>query len=204
MPLWTVDVREGELQVSDTSPTRSPGGSPLVAVVMGSDSDLPTMGGATEALAEFAIPYEVRILSAHRTIDETLTFTRGAADRGLKVIVAGAGAAQVLDVALVKLDVRQRIAVSVSVPRDVAARNLELLARHVDPDHPALGSDQAGQDEAVPAAAAAEIEHRAAFERRRQRRTATVEALADLGMNVLHQPAQVLRHGVGAAAGTGL
>ena len=47
--------------------------SPLVAVTMGSDSDLPTMRGAIEALAEFDVPIEVRILSAHRTPDEMLT-----------------------------------------------------------------------------------------------------------------------------------
>jgi 5-(carboxyamino)imidazole ribonucleotide mutase len=60
---------------------------------MGSDSDLPTMQGAIEALAEFEIPFEVRILSAHRTPDEMLAFARQAAGRGLKVIVAGAGGA---------------------------------------------------------------------------------------------------------------
>jgi 5-(carboxyamino)imidazole ribonucleotide mutase len=73
-----------------------PAGTPQVAVVMGSDSDLPTMRGASEALAEFAVPFEVRILSAHRTPDETLAFAREAAGRGLKVIVAGAGAAAAL------------------------------------------------------------------------------------------------------------
>ena len=65
----------------------------LVAVAMGSDSDLPTMQGAIDALAEFDIPTEVRILSAHRTPDEMLAFARGAAGRGLKVLVAGAGGA---------------------------------------------------------------------------------------------------------------
>ena len=68
-------------------------GSPLVAVAMGSDSDLPTMRGAIEALAEFDVPTEVRILSAHRTPDEMLAYARAAADRGVRVIVAGAGGA---------------------------------------------------------------------------------------------------------------
>ena len=68
-------------------------GLPLVAVAMGSDSDLPTMRGAIDALAEFDVPTEVRILSAHRTPDEMLAFARAAADRGLRVIVAGAGGA---------------------------------------------------------------------------------------------------------------
>ena len=67
--------------------------APLVAVVMGSDSDLPVMRGAIDALAEFGLRAEVRILSAHRTPAEMLEFARQAAGRGLKVIVAGAGGA---------------------------------------------------------------------------------------------------------------
>ncbi|HEV2106753.1 MAG TPA: 5-(carboxyamino)imidazole ribonucleotide mutase [Thermomicrobiales bacterium] len=65
----------------------------LVGVTMGSDSDLPVMRGAIDALAEFDVATEVRILSAHRTPDEMLAYARSAADRGLKVIVAGAGGA---------------------------------------------------------------------------------------------------------------
>jgi 5-(carboxyamino)imidazole ribonucleotide mutase len=60
---------------------------------MGSDSDLPTMRAAVDALAEFGIATEVRILSAHRTPDEMLTYARQAAGRGLKVVIAGAGGA---------------------------------------------------------------------------------------------------------------
>ena len=66
---------------------------PLVGVVMGSDSDLATMRAAVEALSEFGVPYEVRILSAHRTPDEMLAYARTAAARGLHVIIAGAGGA---------------------------------------------------------------------------------------------------------------
>ncbi len=66
---------------------------PLVGVAMGSDSDLPVMQAAIDALAEFAIPYEVRILSAHRTPDAMIAYARAAAERGLKVIIAGAGGA---------------------------------------------------------------------------------------------------------------
>jgi 5-(carboxyamino)imidazole ribonucleotide mutase len=66
---------------------------PRVAVVMGSDSDLGVMRAAVEALAEFGLRAEVRILSAHRTPWEMLEFARGAADRGFQVIVAGAGGA---------------------------------------------------------------------------------------------------------------
>jgi 5-(carboxyamino)imidazole ribonucleotide mutase len=67
--------------------------SPLVAVVMGSMSDLEVMSGAARTLGDFAVPHEVRILSAHRTPDDMLDFARTASDRGLKVIVAGAGGA---------------------------------------------------------------------------------------------------------------
>lgn len=66
---------------------------PRVGVVMGSDSDLPTMEGAIDALAEFGIPVEVRILSAHRTPDEMFEYAREAAGRGVRVIIAGAGGA---------------------------------------------------------------------------------------------------------------
>src|SRR3984885_5865457 len=63
---------------------------------MGSDSDLPVMQGAIDALGEFDIPFEVRIISAHRTPDEMSTYAHSAAERGLKVIVAGAGGAPAL------------------------------------------------------------------------------------------------------------
>jgi len=66
---------------------------PLVAVVMGSASDMPVMEGAVEALAEFGVPHEVRVVSAHRTPDDMLAFGRQAAGRGFRVIIAGAGGA---------------------------------------------------------------------------------------------------------------
>ena len=68
-------------------------GSPRVGVIMGSDSDLPTMQGAIDVLVEFGVAYEVRIVSAHRTPDVMTEYARTAADRGLEVIVAGAGGA---------------------------------------------------------------------------------------------------------------
>ncbi len=64
-----------------------------VGVIMGSDSDWPTMQGAAEVLDEFGIPYEVHVVSAHRTPQRMLDYATSAADRGLKVIVAGAGGA---------------------------------------------------------------------------------------------------------------
>ena len=66
---------------------------PIVAVVMGSDSDLPVMSETTKILDEFGVAHEVLIVSAHRTPDRCRTFARGAAGRGIKVIVAGAGKA---------------------------------------------------------------------------------------------------------------
>ena len=65
----------------------------LVAVVMGSDSDLPTMQPAVAMLEEFGLAVEVRVLSAHRTPLEMVSFAQQAASRGLKVIIAGAGGA---------------------------------------------------------------------------------------------------------------
>ncbi len=67
--------------------------TPLVAIVMGSDSDLPTLKPAVSLLEKFAIAHEVRILSAHRTPLEMVDFAQHAEQRGLKVIIAGAGGA---------------------------------------------------------------------------------------------------------------
>lgn len=66
---------------------------PLVGVIMGSDSDLPVMQAAADALAEFSVPHEVRIISAHRTPIDMIEYAQGAAARGLRVIIAGAGGA---------------------------------------------------------------------------------------------------------------
>ena len=66
---------------------------PKVGVIMGSDSDLKVMDPAAEALAEFGISHEVRVMSAHRTPFDMLEYASGAAGRGLAVIIAGAGGA---------------------------------------------------------------------------------------------------------------
>jgi 5-(carboxyamino)imidazole ribonucleotide mutase len=66
---------------------------PLVGIVMGSDSDWPVMEAAAEALAELDVPVEVDVVSAHRQPDKMVDYGRTAADRGLRVIVAGAGGA---------------------------------------------------------------------------------------------------------------
>jgi 5-(carboxyamino)imidazole ribonucleotide mutase len=65
----------------------------LVAVIMGSDSDLPTLRPAVEILERLGVACEVRVLSAHRTPREMVAFAEGAAARGLKVVIAGAGGA---------------------------------------------------------------------------------------------------------------
>lgn len=66
---------------------------PQVCIVMGSKSDLPTMEYTMATLKEFDVPYEVRILSAHRTPRETLVLSEQAAERGIRVFIAGAGGA---------------------------------------------------------------------------------------------------------------
>ncbi|HET6699722.1 MAG TPA: 5-(carboxyamino)imidazole ribonucleotide mutase [Nocardioidaceae bacterium] len=68
-------------------------GAPRVGIVMGSDSDWPVMRAAAEALAEFDIGYEADVVSAHRMPEQMLDYGKRAAERGLEVIVAGAGGA---------------------------------------------------------------------------------------------------------------
>jgi 5-(carboxyamino)imidazole ribonucleotide mutase len=89
----------------DTNPTPDPAGdtdpnlgreasaSPAVGLIMGSDSDWPTLEAAALALAEFDVRFEVGVVSAHRTPRRMLDYAANAADRGIKVIIAGAGGA---------------------------------------------------------------------------------------------------------------
>ena len=76
------------MTTADSSTTR-----PVVGVVMGSDSDWPVMEAAAQALEGFGVPYEADVVSAHRMPAEMIAYGQGAADRGLRVIVAGAGGA---------------------------------------------------------------------------------------------------------------
>lgn len=69
---------------------------PLVSIIMGSTSDLPVMEKACKFLDEMHIPFEVNALSAHRTPDAVEAFAKGAKERGIKVIIAGAGMAAAL------------------------------------------------------------------------------------------------------------
>jgi len=127
---------------------------PLVAVVMGSSSDLDVMGGAGDVLKEFGIAHEVRVVSAHRTPDDMIAFGHAAVGRGLKVIIAGAGGAAHLPgmlaavtplpvigvpVALSQLDGLDSLLSIVQMPRGVpvatvavnGARNAGLLAARI-------------------------------------------------------------------------
>lgn len=127
------------------------GSRPLVAVVMGSASDLPVMQGAVEMLTRFDVPHEVRVVSAHRTPSEMLAYGQEAAGRGLRVLIAGAGGAAHLPgmlasvttlpvigvpVALSQLDGLDSLLSIVQMPRGVpvatmavnGARNAGLLA----------------------------------------------------------------------------
>lgn len=76
--------------MSENAPTQTP---PTVGVVMGSDSDWPVMQAAAQALDEFVVPYEVDVVSAHRMPKEMIEYGAAAAERGLRVIIAGAGGA---------------------------------------------------------------------------------------------------------------
>ena len=124
---------------------------PVVGVIMGSDSDWPVMRAAAEALAEFDVAYEVGVYSAHRTPQRMLDYATGAAGRGLRVVIAGAGGAAHLPglvaaatplpvlgvpVPLAKLDGLDSLLSIVQMPAGVpvatvaigAARNAGLLA----------------------------------------------------------------------------
>ncbi|MDO6387806.1 MULTISPECIES: 5-(carboxyamino)imidazole ribonucleotide mutase [unclassified Uliginosibacterium] len=67
--------------------------TPVIGIVMGSNSDWPTMQAAAKVLKEFGIPYEARVVSAHRTPDLMFEYAEAARGRGLKAIIAGAGGA---------------------------------------------------------------------------------------------------------------
>lgn len=67
--------------------------APLIGIIMGSQSDWETMRHAAEMLDRLQVPYEARVVSAHRTPDRLYSYAKGASERGLKVIVAGAGGA---------------------------------------------------------------------------------------------------------------
>ena len=80
-------------EVSGTTTGTAGSGRPVVGIVMGSDSDWPVLGAAAEVLDEFGVAYEADVVSAHRMPTEMIDYGRAAAERGLRVIIAGAGGA---------------------------------------------------------------------------------------------------------------
>jgi 5-(carboxyamino)imidazole ribonucleotide mutase len=90
--------------------------TPLVGIVMGSASDAKVMEGALEALREHGVDAEVRVLSAHRTPDEVLAWARSAHDRGLRVLIAGAGGAAHLAGVVAAASLLPVIGVPISIP----------------------------------------------------------------------------------------
>lgn len=91
--------------------------TPVVGVVMGSDSDWNVMSDAVEALKEFGISYEVEVLSAHRTPERMIEWGKAAAGRGIKVIIAGAGGAAHLPGMLASVSTLPVIGVPVSLSK---------------------------------------------------------------------------------------
>ena len=76
-----------------SNPVDQPGGTPRVGIVMGSDSDWPTMRAAADILEEFGVAYEADVVSAHRMPTEMVEYGQRAHERGLSVVIAGAGGA---------------------------------------------------------------------------------------------------------------
>jgi phosphoribosylaminoimidazole carboxylase len=81
------------LECSEIDPSSSSSSRPQVGIIMGSDSDLPTMKAAAEILDHFSISYELSIVSAHRTPNRMYSYAQSAVERGIQVIIAGAGGA---------------------------------------------------------------------------------------------------------------
>lgn len=88
-----VDCLPGAYKERVVAPETHDSPNPLVSIIMGSDSDLPIMLPATTILTSFGVPYELSIVSAHRTPARMVEFARTAEGRGVKVVIAGAGGA---------------------------------------------------------------------------------------------------------------
>lgn len=93
--------------------------NPLVGIIMGSQSDLEVMQAAAEILKQFEVPYELSIVSAHRTPDRMRTYALGAKARGLKVIIAGAGGAAHLPGMVAAYTILPVIGVPVKSPNSI-------------------------------------------------------------------------------------
>ena len=90
-----------------------------IGIIMGSDSDLPVMRGAAEIIEEFAVPFEMTIVSAHRTPERMFEYAGSAVDRGLGVIIAGAGGAAHLPGMVAALTVVPVVGVPVSATKSL-------------------------------------------------------------------------------------
>jgi 5-(carboxyamino)imidazole ribonucleotide mutase len=97
--------------------TDSTAPAPLVSIIMGSDSDWPTMRAAAEILTELGVPFEADVVSAHRTPDKMVRYARAAAGRGLRVVIAGAGGAAHLPGMVASLTTLPVIGVPVQLAR---------------------------------------------------------------------------------------
>ena len=114
--------------MSEVSGTTVSKARPVVGIVMGSDSDWPVMGAAAEVLDEFGVAYEADVVSAHRMPTEMIDYGRAAAERGLRVIIAGAGGAAHLPGMLAAVTELPVIGVPVATVSIGGARNAGLLA----------------------------------------------------------------------------
>jgi len=95
-PTTSITVLDSEAKTRldfTTNMTKQPSNKPLVAILMGSDSDWPVMNAAADALAEFGIASEAKVISAHRTPRDLEQYASGARERGLRVFICGAGGA---------------------------------------------------------------------------------------------------------------
>lgn len=88
-----------------------------IGIIMGSDSDLPIMRGAADIIEELGVPFEITIVSAHRTPDRMFDYAKSAVDRGLSVIIAGAGGAAHLPGMVAALTVLPVVGVPVSATK---------------------------------------------------------------------------------------
>jgi len=84
---------ELEIELKWRPTAQTPKDNPLIGILMGSERDRPVMEEAAAVLQESAVPYEIRVLSAHRTPDKVIEYAKSAPERGLEIIIAGAGMA---------------------------------------------------------------------------------------------------------------
>ncbi len=101
---------------------------PIVSIVMGSVSDSEKMRGAVEILKEFNIPFEVRIISAHRTPDIVFEYAKNAVERGIEVIIAGAGGSAHLPGVLASLTTIPVIGVPIDSSKNAAILSIRILS----------------------------------------------------------------------------